>query len=215
MAMLKSSRALRIIPLLSIIIFFCPFVFGKIIYVDNDAVGTKDGTSWENAYTFLQDALDDANEAEKPVEIRVANGTYRPDEDTLHPDGTGNQERSFRLLNDVSVHGGYSGIRMGNTDIRDPDKYRTIFSGDLNQNDIEITSPTTVYKEPTREDNSHYVVTVAFTNAASLDGVIIMSGECGMHIENASPIITNCIFTQNSGRGIVSKGSGGPEVCSM
>ena len=47
---------------------------GKTIHVDDDVVGTNDGTSWENAYNFLQDALADANESEKPVEVRVAQG---------------------------------------------------------------------------------------------------------------------------------------------
>jgi len=212
MMAVRNSRILGTITLILIAVILCPISHGKIIYVDDDTAGANNGTSWADAYTFLQEALAEANEAEKPVEIRVANGTYRPDEYTIHPDGTGNQESSFRLIRDVAINGGYAGIRMGNTDIRNIDKYVTIFTGDLNQNDIEITTPPAIYKELTREDNSHYVVTAAFTNLASLDGVIITSGECGMHIENASPMVTNCIFTQNSGRGIVSEGSGGPKV---
>ncbi|MBN2270046.1 MAG: hypothetical protein JXN61_05495, partial [Sedimentisphaerales bacterium] len=72
---------------------------GKVIYVDADTAGTNDGSSWADAYKYLQDALTDANIAEKPVEIRVAQGTYRPDEDTLHPDGTGDREATFQLIN--------------------------------------------------------------------------------------------------------------------
>ena len=44
----------------------------NILYVDDDAVGANDGSSWENAYVYLQDALTDA--ADKPIEIRVAAG---------------------------------------------------------------------------------------------------------------------------------------------
>ena len=52
----------------------------RIIYVDDDAAGANDGSSWENAYIYLQDALADANDSEKPVEIRVAQGIYKPDQ---------------------------------------------------------------------------------------------------------------------------------------
>src|SRR4030042_5609177 len=58
----------------------CPATTGKIIYVDDNAVGLNDGSSWQNAYTFLQDALADANSAEKPVEIRIAQGIYKTDQ---------------------------------------------------------------------------------------------------------------------------------------
>ena len=56
---------------------------GKIIYVDADATGLNDGSSWQNAYNYLQDALANAKSATKPVEIRVAQGIYKPDEDTI------------------------------------------------------------------------------------------------------------------------------------
>ena len=59
------------------------------IYVDDSA--GSDGRSWQTACTYLQDALTLASGAAKPAEIRIAQGIYRPDEDTLHPGGTGNR----------------------------------------------------------------------------------------------------------------------------
>lgn len=47
---------------------------GRVIYVDDDAIGANDETSRENAYNYLQDALAHANTAEKPVEVRIAQG---------------------------------------------------------------------------------------------------------------------------------------------
>ena len=76
---LRNSRVLQIIPLILIFVLFCPVTYGKVIYVDDDAPGANDGTSWENAYFHLQDALTVANIAEKPVENIVAQGVYTPD----------------------------------------------------------------------------------------------------------------------------------------
>ena len=76
----SNSRVLQIIPLMLIMMLFCPFAYSKIFYVDDDAVGTIDGSSWQNAYTFLQDALAEAKITNKPVEIHVAQGIYKPDQ---------------------------------------------------------------------------------------------------------------------------------------
>ena len=69
---------------------------GRIIYVDADANGLNDGTSWVNAYKYLQDALADANSSTKPVEIRVAQGIYRPDRSWDEPNGSGDREATDR-----------------------------------------------------------------------------------------------------------------------
>ena len=55
---------------------------GKIIYVDDDANAPGDGKSWVTAYRYLQDALADAKAADKPVEIRIAQGIYKPNQRT-------------------------------------------------------------------------------------------------------------------------------------
>jgi hypothetical protein len=125
----------------------------NIIYVDDDATGSNDGSSWENAYTYLQDALADANSAEKPVEIRVAQGTYKPNQGLfpIIPAGVGGRtkepypakypadlgrEATFQLVNGVALRGGYAGMRESDPDLRDIELYETILSGDLNSDDI-------------------------------------------------------------------------------
>ncbi len=52
------------------------------VYVDDSASGTNDGSSWCDAYVYLQDALAAAAASGGAVtEIRVARGTYTPDRD--------------------------------------------------------------------------------------------------------------------------------------
>jgi parallel beta-helix repeat protein len=74
------------------------------IYVDASATGANNGSSWANAYKYLQNALTAAGSGDQ---IWVAQGTYRPDEDTNHPSGTGNREATFRLENGVEIFGGF------------------------------------------------------------------------------------------------------------
>ncbi|MBN2271392.1 MAG: hypothetical protein JXN61_12305, partial [Sedimentisphaerales bacterium] len=189
---------------------------GKVIYVDDDATGAKNGSSWTDAYRYLQDALADANAAEKPVEIRVAQGTYRPDEDTLHPDGTGDRKASFELINGMTLQGGYAGLDEPDPNARDTGLYETILSGDLDGNDIEVTEGSwwELSEESTRAENSYHVVTGNdIDNAVSLDGFTIRAGNAneewsskyhinggGMTCLNVSALLTNCIFAANSAK---------------
>jgi len=180
---------------------------GPIIYVDKDANGYNDGASWENAYPFLQDALVDANSGDKPVEIRVAQGMYRPDRSSTEPNGTGDREATFQLINGVSLKGGYAGFSTPDPNARDIGQYETILSGDLNSDDAPNFA--------NNGENSYHVVTGSGTDeTAVLDGFTITAGNangkdgppdyfnCGGGIFNgfnyARPTLINCMFGGNS-----------------
>jgi hypothetical protein len=175
----------------------------KIIYVDDDAGGLNVGTSWEHAVNSLQDALLLAYFSEKPVEIRVAQGTYTPDRGLgIMPGDSG---VSFQLINGVTIKGGYavnmSGHR-GQDDIRDINQYKSILSGDLNADDGPGLD--------TVKENSYHIITSSENDdSAVLDGFTITGSgissagtnpynhSSGMYNDMSSPTLIDCTFTEN------------------
>jgi parallel beta-helix repeat protein len=208
----------------------CTAATGKIIYVDDDAIGVNNGSSWENAYVYLQDALADANSPEKPVlirpaapamtvEIRVAQGIYMPDQGSIQTPG--DREATFHLINGVTLKGGYAGFGEPDPDARDVELYETILSGDLNGDDIqiddvEIVDLSNLRSRPTRVENSYNIVIGNGTDdSAVLDGFTITAGNAngskddpykfksgaGMNNFYGSPTVVNCTFSMNSAYG--------------
>jgi hypothetical protein len=103
-------------------------------YVDNDAPAGGDGTTWETAYKYLQDALAATTGDD---EIRVAAGLYIPDQDKGGNVIPGERTATFQLKSGVVILGGYAGLaNPGDPDARDIEHYRTTLSGDLVQDDI-------------------------------------------------------------------------------
>ncbi len=197
------------IPLILIAVLLCPFSYGKTIYVDDDAIGANDGSSWENAYVYLQDALADANTAEKPVEIHVAQGIYKPDQGVNRT--LLDRKATFQLVNGASLKGGYAGFGEHEPNNRDIETYETILSGDIYGDDVYVDDPSGLFDEPTRKFNSRNVVTSRNTDAtAVLEGVTITggyiwviirnggsAGGAGMLVDSGSPRIIDCTFTEN------------------
>ncbi|UCD51715.1 MAG: right-handed parallel beta-helix repeat-containing protein [Phycisphaerales bacterium] len=162
--------------------------------MDDDAAGANDGTSWANAYVYLQEALADANQAVEPAEIRVAQGVYPPDRGEGHVPG--DRTDTFHLLNSVALKGGYVGLAGDDPNARDIDQYATILTGDLGT------------------DRSYHVVTGDGTDeTAVLDGFAIADGNgarsgmrsagftsmgAGMTNDAGSPTVTRCTFRHNS-----------------
>ena len=187
---------------------------GKTIYVDSDATGVNDGSSWADAYHYLQEALSDANSAEKPVEIRVAQGIYRPNQGLIAIPDFDWRTTTFQLINGVTVKGSYAGFGKPDPNARDIGLNETVLSGDLSGNDAEIAVLLDLIAEPTRAENSYNVVTAIGTDeTAVLDGLIITAGNAdgpsftdpnsnggGMNNYNSSPTIISCVFTGNAAR---------------
>ncbi|UCG48988.1 MAG: hypothetical protein JSU94_04230, partial [Phycisphaerales bacterium] len=171
----------------------------KTIYVDDDSAGANNGSSWTDAYNYLQDALADANAATKPVEIRIAAGIYKPDlGNGITP---GDRNPSFPLISRVCLMGGYAGVNAPEANARDINSYETILSGDLADDDGPDFANNT--------ENTYHVLTAFVTDAtAVIDGVTVTAGNAnheewsrsigaGMYSYYGGTTIRNCNFIAN------------------
>ena len=133
----------------------------SIQYVNTNATGNNDGTSWTDAYTSLHDALTNAGGNDQ---IWIASGMYKPD--------VSDRNISFQFNN--NVYGGFDGTEI---DVSDRDMSlihttnATILSGDLLNND----DATVDFNDSTRSDNSLHVVEVS-SNDLTIDGITVQDG---------------------------------------
>ncbi len=167
-----------------------------IIYVNSNATGNNNGTSWINAFSNLQNALSVSMPGD---EIWVASGIYKPSE-------TNNRASQFVMKNGVNLYGGFSGIET-NINQRDIEANPTTLSGDIG----EIGS---------NNDNSRTLVRIV--NIATdliFDGFRVVSsydevGSAGgfyIFTNTGNISIKNCIIFNNyaysSGGGVFIKSS--------
>ena len=120
------------------------------IYVDASATGTNNGSSWNNAYTDLQAALDAAAAG---AEIRVASGTYKP---TAAPDGStdDNRNKAFHFNKNLVLKGSYNPGTEAQ-DFTNP----SILSGDFNDDDVITGSGSTLSITENTENAYHVLIT--------------------------------------------------------
>jgi uncharacterized repeat protein (TIGR02543 family) len=150
---------------------------GGIIYVDQNATGAGNGTSWADAYTDLEPALRNTQSGD---EIWVAEGVYIPSNQI---DPSLIYSKTFLLPNGVSIYGGFAGTET-TRDQRDWNTNPTILSGDLDGND-ENSDGNFISEHPSHLNgiNAGHVVTANKLSATTvLDGFIITGGMASMLI---------------------------------
>jgi parallel beta-helix repeat protein len=190
----KTVLTTLIVMVITLVLFGCTTTTQRVIYVYADAPLGGDGTTWEKAYKYLQDAL---NEAIIDDEIWVAAGTYKPNTEI---GGSGDRYKSFQMKNGVALYGGFAGNET-DREQRDWQTNKTILSGDLNGDDIGFTNNS--------ENSFHVVIGDKTDSSAVLDGFTITAGNAnfdtwpddgggGMSNYEGSPIIKNYTFKGNS-----------------
>lgn len=180
------------------------------LYVNASASGAGTGLSWGDAFTSLQTALTSARLCSQITQIWVAKGTYYPQVDlngNASPRDT--RTKTFSLKNDLAIYGGFGGTEAADYDLskRNFATNTTILSGNIQQNG-------------SASDNAYNVILnfpaagTTITSTAILDGFTIREGYtryligtnlffplsygAGMLNYASSPVIRNCIFSNNN-----------------
>ena len=167
---------------------------GVTYYVVPNGAGSKNGTSWANAYADVQTAIDSTYNV-GGGEVWIAKGTYK-------------HGSAMTMKNGVAIYGGFAGTETskdqrvsGNNTILDgEDKYRVFYNN---------------YTESNPLTNSAKLDNVTIQNGYANDGndnsISTADYGAGMYNKYASPEITNCTFTTNNsasyGGGMYNSGS--------
>jgi predicted outer membrane repeat protein len=149
------------------------------IYVNQNATGLNNGTSWADAYIYLQDAIAISVFGD---EIWVASGVYKPTPLTT-------RTISFSIKNGTKVYGGFNGTETLLSE-RNVSLNSTVLSGEIGTGNVYDNSYKVVYfgsvGNQTRLDG--FTITAGYNNSSYGGGAVSVS---------SSPIIANCIFQGN------------------
>ncbi|MCP5538259.1 MAG: right-handed parallel beta-helix repeat-containing protein [Akkermansiaceae bacterium] len=174
-------------------------LFASVLHVDRDATGSEDGSSWANAFSTLNAALDAAVAGDQ---IWIAAGIYYPnDEDPSDI----SRSQSFQLVSQVTVLGGFAGTETDAAS-RDPVANPTVLSADLGRDDTDTDGDGVIDYRPS---NGYHVLENDQIEDAVLEGVTIEGGAAmarsrnddvsggGMVNLSSSVTLRDCIFLDN------------------
>ncbi|MEK7254016.1 MAG: hypothetical protein AAB316_04675, partial [Bacteroidota bacterium] len=168
------------------------------MYVNQAASGADNGTSWADAFTDVQTAINNACDIFPTPDVWVAAGTYLPYEPH---GGVGDRYNTFYISCDVKIYGGFDGSEASLSE-RDWEANVTTLSGD-------IGTP------GNNSDNVFHVVWIDHVSGImTLDGFTVTGGKAegggtdfrggGIYNNGAGnggdshPTIANCTITGNS-----------------
>ncbi len=171
-------------------------------YVDDNATGNNDGTSWEDAFTVIQDAVDLASIGDW---IWVAEGTY-----TTGPSTT----VVLTMAAGVEIYGGFTGTESDLSERGDPAAHPTILDGEDTSYHVVLGASNARLDGFVVTDgnaNGPYLPDAVAGGMANDGKTNLVVANCtftgnfarsrggGMYNSKSSLEITNCIFSGNYG----------------
>lgn len=184
---------MKLLSTLFLSLFISLMANSQVIYVDHEASGANDGSSWADAYTDLTDALENAMTGDA---IWIADGTYLPGK------GSADSTSTFMISTDVTIIGGFNGTETSSNE-SNRDLNPVILSGDHLDNDGPANDLAS------RTDNSWHVITIDsnLTRHARIGGVFIQNGSAfgnaGVNNDGGGILalgwvmVNNCVFRNN------------------
>jgi parallel beta-helix repeat protein len=160
------------------------------LYVNDDATGANNGTSWADAYTSLSQALHIAHTCPAITRINVAAGLYIP---TKKPYNNGVEmttsnarDVTFHVRNGLQIYGGYDTATNLQTGVE-----ASVLSGDIGTADDYV-------------DNAYHVLLVSSTSTSlgsgvRIDGFTVTKGNAN---GTGTLSINNNVFDKSNGGGI-------------
>lgn len=146
----------RFLGLLVLVIFTMVTASAQVVYVNINATGNNDGTSWADAYFDLNTALvnTDSN-----AQIWIAAGFYT----------RFSKDESFIIDDNESLYGGFAGTETS-LDQRDFSLNETILSGDVDLNDEGNASS----ENYSMLNNAEHIIKVTSDGHVIIDGIHIV-----------------------------------------
>ncbi len=173
--------------LLCFAIFLPSMVLANVIYVNHASTGLNNGSSWQNAFNDLQDAL---SSTPIPDTIWIAKGTYYP------TDGT-DRYIYYQIPNGIAIYGGFEGTETQLSQ-RDWEINQTILSGDIGE-------------QGDHSDNSFTILFATQTDTTTLiDGLIVTNGNA-----NSTINVESSYGPTKSGGGLYLDGVGSDNFASI
>ena len=171
---------------------------GATYYVVPGGAGSKNGTSWANAYADVQTAIDSASSS-GGGEVWIAKGTYK-------------HGSEMTMKNNVAIYGGFAGTETskeerveGNHTILDGEgKYRVFYNYYTSSNKLTNSAKldnVTIQNGYTSGSGAgmyNYYASPEITNCTFSNNSADLQGGGMCNYESSSPVLTNCTFSGNS-----------------
>jgi hypothetical protein len=197
------------------------------VFVKPNATGNNSGSSWANAFTDLQSALNSCADT-----VWVTGGTYKPSVDANGLSGFDPKDNTFSIPDGKKIFGGFNGTE---TLLSERNIYINVtkLSADVNSDDAVSGATGNTLMLNNKSDNNYHAVVILGPLANSLgvvlDGFTIVCGKAssgttfnaatgtidngagsGIYVKNGNSTISNCKIiggNANVGGGIYVSGT--------
>lgn len=189
-------------------------------YIKPTASGTGDGRTWADAASDLQATI---NAALPGDSIFIAAGVYKPQKDASgNASPTNSRNKVFFTRTGVSLFGGFAGTETS-VNQRNIANNRTIFSGDIDNNDTDANGNNIADSPSDIQGNNAYhiliinncdkytkidgivftaaknVTTTSGAPSQSVNGIPTFAYSGAVPSSSSTPSFNNCVFSGNSG----------------